>query len=736
MASDEETTAEPTGPTTTTELQVGDLIRIDAGGWGLTWAVREDRQLAQIGVGPHGPDATVDVPLAFYPLAHRCWGAGDPFHEAALRVTHADGTLSTRLQTRTVTRETGPTGEHIRVGCHDELLAFTLEHHFRTHPASGVLEQWVEIEHHESAPVRLHDYDSLGHLLLVTPDAEICQFGGGGWADEWRWTTERLHPGIRALTSLGGVQPHLQRAPLLLLSPDGPSSENHGTTIALSIAWGGNTRFRLEVRPRSGSDGSAELTISAGANPYGAEYLLDPGRRFVTPTVAWVWSEGRAAATNAFHRWTRDRVLRDPQRTRALVANNWEATFFDFDEQRILDLISRSAQVGAEVFLLDDGWFGAEFPRNDDDQGLGDWEVDTTKLPGGLAALASAAQRAGIRFGIWVEPEMVNPRSRLHREHPDWVQHDDREPQLHRNQLYLDPLLAEVRDFECAVIDRTLAAAPGTSYVKWDANRPITDPGSRALPPDRRANAFVDGVQHTWEVMARVARAHPEVDLMLCASGGGRTDHGTLRFFHEFWTSDNTDPVTRIRMQWACLHFFPAAAMAAHVTRWGQHPLGFTCAAALPARFGIDLDLASLDETERTTVTHALTVAKRTRELVQHGRLQRLLSPVDEGDRSRAALAFSSPDPAAGMGAGRDTPAPAVVLFRYQITAPTAAAASMRALDCVAPEQQYRVRRTTFTDTVADGGETLLRGAEVSALLAEWHLGTALSADVTEIRGA
>lgn len=702
------------------ELSAGETIHVDARGWGLTWAVRDDGQLAQVGLGPNGHTAQVEVPLAFYPLAYRTWGSADPFREAALRVTHADGTLTTRLRAQALTRTALSDGEHLKIECRDELFDFTVEHNFRTHYDSGIIEQWVEIEHRESAPVLLHDYDSACHLLLAAPEAELIQFGGSGWADEWRWTTERLHPGIRTLSSLGGVQPHLQRSPMLMLCPDGPSHEDSGATIGMSIAWGGNTRFRVDVRPKPELGSPSEVVLTAGANPYGAEYLLEPGQRFVTPTVAWIWSDGRSAMTDAFHSWTKARVLRDPQRTRAIVANNWEATFFDFDEDRIKGLIKQSAELDAEVFLLDDGWFGTEHPRNDDEQGLGDWEINTDKLPNGLGSLAETAEQVGIRFGIWVEPEMVNPRSRLYDDHPDWAVRDGRDPALHRNQLYLDPLLSDVTDFECNVIDQTLASAPSTSYVKWDANRPITDPGSGALPKDRQSNLFVDGVHRTWEVMRRVAETHPSVDLMLCASGGGRSDHGTLRYFHEFWTSDNTDPVTRIRMQWACLHFFPASAVAAHVTRWGERPLGFACAVALSARFGIDLDLTSLTDAEKDVLRTSVEMAKRTRDLVQFGKLTRLISPTDGTDGSRAALAFT-----------RDSDA---VVFRYQIDSPTTDPAPLPQMDCFDPGLSYRVRQTELNETVRSSDEGLHGGAEVDQMVQSWPLKEALSADIIEIR--
>ncbi len=694
-----------------------EAVRIDAGGWGWTWAADTEGRLHQVGLGPDGADASVDVEAIWYPDSHPTWGGPDPYRPPGLRITHADGTTTTRLRLDRVDRQPLGDDESVSVCTVDESFDLRVRFCVTTHRASGVLEQWIEVDHDEGGPVVLWDYDSIAPTFLVGTDATITQFGGAGWADEWAWTTERLTPGTKVLDSLGGIQPHLQRAPMLLLEPNGPTDEHAGDVVGCSIAWGGNTRFALDLRPRANDD-RGDLRLRAGANPLGAQYVLDPGTTFVSPTVAWTWSTGRGQLSDRFHRWTRSRVLRDPDRTRPIVVNNWESTFFDFDEQRIVGLIDRAADVGADLFLLDDGWFGTASPRDDDTAGLGDWEPDRRKLPRGLPALVEAAGERHLRFGIWVEPEMVNPDSDLFRAHPDWVIRDRRAPREHRNQLALDPLIDEVRDFEVGVVDRVLGGAPGTSYVKWDANRPVTDPGSSALPADRQSNAWVDWVRATWEVMHRVAEGHPDVEVMLCASGGGRTDHGTLRWFHEFWTSDNTDPVTRVRMQWACGHWFPASAMAAHVTSWGARPLPFACAVALSARFGFDLDLDALDDDALTVCRRAVAVARRTQDLVQHGRLVRLVSPVDGTDRSRAALGFVAPDRSRA------------VVFCYQLDDPLSPPAELR-ITGLDPDGTYTIDATDLSDD----GRSL--GAASGAALADgavaWMADEATTARVIEL---
>lgn len=705
------------------------MIRVDAGGWGATYAADESGRLHQIALGPQGHTTEATTDTFWYPDAYPCWGDSDPFRTAALRVTHHDGTLTTRLRfesTERHPRDDGREGIHTTITCLDELFELGVTHHFLTHPSSGVLETWTEIVNGEQGPVTLHDYDSVSLAMLVGTQARLTQFGGSGWADEWRWSTHGLDPGLLTLASLGGVQPHLQRAPFLLLdtaageSAESAAEGNDTEVLGFSIQWMGNTRFTLDVRPAADPGAPRLLSLRAGANPYGADYVLDPGCSFVTPSVAWTWSsDARRGVTRSFHHWTREVVLREPQRLRPIVVNNWEATEMAFDEARLVDLIDRAGALGAEVFLLDDGWFGTTYPRDDDTQGLGDWDPDPAKLPNGFDPLVHAAQSADIRFGTWVEPEMVNPRSDLFEAHPDWVVRDARNPREHRQQLVLDPTIDAVAGFEIGVFEQVLGGNPGISYLKWDANRPITDPGSRSLPADRQANLWVDNVAATWALMDDVVARQPEVELMLCASGGGRNDHGTLRRFHEFWTSDNTDPVARVRMQWACSHFFPASVMAAHVTRWGERPLEFACAVALSGRFGFDIDLAGLSEDELDVCRRAVALAKRNATVIQQGWIEHLVSPVEGDDLSRAAVAYDSND------------ATRCVVFAYQLEDSTSPPPRIHP----AGLERSLTYEVTCTDLTSDRALTTAKatGAELTTEGLQWPLATPCTARIWEI---
>ncbi len=602
-------------------------IVIEAGLTRLVLAPGDDGRLHQLHLGPPEAGPRPDLPLALYPLAHPTFGE-EPLREPAVRVTHADGAVSTRLRFDGAEHE----GSEHRIRLVDRVAPLAVTLCYRPWPDVDAIEQWVEVANEGDAPCRLHQAAS-GAPALAGPAPHLTHWGGG-WAGEWTPTTEPLGPGTKTVASFGGVRSSLYRPPVVLWSPDGTATEESGTVLAGTVRWGGDVRFDAEVAPHG------QHRLIAGPQSVGAERVLDPGEVLVTPTVVWTWStRGIGEASRRLHRFARRHVVRDGARTRATVANTWEAVFFALDPDGLAAQVDRAAALGCELFLLDDGWFGR---RDDDTTSLGDWEVDRRKLPEGLQPLIDLTLAAGMRFGLWVEPEMVNAASDLYAAHPDWVIGEPgRERREERNQLVLDLCRPEVRDFVVATIDRVLGDHPGITYLKWDANRDVTEPGSGALSADRQSHLAWDRVRATREVMAEVARRHPDVELMLCASGGGRSDLDTLRWFHEVWTSDDTDPVDRVRIQWGASHLLPASVLGAHVTRWGGRPVAFGCAVAMSARFGVDLDLTTLTDLESVTVAEAVAAYHRIRDVVQHGDLHRLVSPVGS---DRAALAHVSGD--------------------------------------------------------------------------------------------
>ncbi|MEZ5176691.1 MAG: alpha-galactosidase [Acidimicrobiales bacterium] len=610
-----------------------ELIEVVAGATGLVLGVGDDGRLHQVGFGPGVRAEPPAFPMAIYPLAYPTFGE-EPLREPALRITHADGATSTRLRFESTSTWSHEHGDVHRVDLVDRVAPVPVSLWFRTWPEHDVLEQWVVVGNHGAADVVVHEAAATAPAFAGS--APHLTHWGGGWAGEWRQVTEALTFGTKVVASAGGVRPALYLSPVVLVSPDGPPQEAAGVVGTCTVAWGGDVRVAAEV-PQAGP-----VRLIAGHQGRGAERRLGPGEAFETPHAMWSWSDaGTGPASRALHRFARRHVVRDGTELRATVANTWEAVGFEFDEERLGTQIDRAAEVGAELFLLDDGWFGRRQPRDDDTTSLGDWEVDPAKLPRGLQPVIDRTLAAGLRFGLWVEPEMVNPVSELYEAHPDWVVAEPgRERREERNQLVLDVVRPEVRTFVADVVRRVLDEHPGISYLKWDANRDLTEPGSTALAADRQSHLPVDRVRATWEVMDEVRTRHPEVELMLCASGGGRSDLGTLRWFQELWTSDNTDPVDRVRIQWGASHLLPASVLAAHVTRWGRRPLAFACAVAMSGRFGFDLDLDALTDDERATCAAASAAYVRIRDLVQQGDLHRLVSPVGA---TRAALAHVDP---------------------------------------------------------------------------------------------
>ena len=600
------------------------------------WVVVADdtgvlRQLA-FGADPEFVGAVFATEL--YPLAYPTFGE-NLLALPALRVTNSSGVLSTRLTFDSHAQDDHGDGHSHRIRLVDTAQPLTVTLCVRTWDRDEIFEAWVEVTNDQPGPITLHEVAASAPAL--TGDDPRFDHYAGGWASEFTPVHDRLTTGVKVIEARGTTRPNDETAPYFRFSPDGPATETSGTVLAGALAWGGNFRIAFE-RSRVG-----HVRAWTGHLATGADYSLDPGETFLSPTMTWAWSAaGTRPLTHRLHHWIRDHGIRDGHRPRAIVANNWEAMGFDFDQDRLVEFCSTAADLGAELFLLDDGWFGDEFPRNDDDAGLGDWMVNRRKLPGGLAAVGDAAADAGVRFGVWIEPEMVNPASALYRDHPDWVVSEVGRPRREeRNQLLLDLCREDVQAHVIAVADGVLDPFNKVSYVKWDANRSVSEPGSTALHPHRQGRWPVDVVRATWDVMDTIGERWPDTELMLCASGGGRIDLGTLRRFHEVWLSDNTDPVDRLVMQWHAAEFLPANVLAAHVTLWGMRPLRFACAVAMTARFGFDLNRAYVSEADWGVCRRAAAAYRTIRDVVQQGDLMRLVSP-DDGPN--VALAYVSAD--------------------------------------------------------------------------------------------
>jgi alpha-galactosidase len=639
-----------------------DAFVVQTRNFALNFGVGDDGRLYQRPVGAAHLSKKFRRAEESYPQA------GDGYiWEPALQVDHADGNTSTALVYEGITRSNDGAGrELIRARLHDPAYPLEVTLNFLADGDRDIIEQWVEIVHHESGPVTLGRMASTA-LLLPSTNVYLTHFFGD-WAKEMLSPiTERITPGTKVLDSKIGVRADQFSNPSFVLSLDGPPAENSGRVLAGSLEWSGSFQCAFD-------NNGETIRALAGVNPFASAYHLAPGEKFVTPRMIWAWgANGLGGMSRNLHRWARDFGLRDGHKTRAVLLNNWEATGFDFDFNRIVSLYDPAKEIGVELFLLDDGWFGNKHPRVNDHAGLGDWQPNRRRLPDGLAPLAAEAVKRGLRFGIWMEPEMVNPKSELYEQHPDWViAQPKRDRELQRNQLVLDLTRPEVQAFEWRSIQDILGV-PNISYAKWDCNRYLTQPGSSWLAPDRQSHLWINYVNALYALMDKTAKTFPDTELMLCSGGGGRVDYGSLKYFHEFWPSDNTDPTLRVPMQWDYSYFFPPMAIASHVTHWGNRPTHFACSVAMSARFGMDMDLTRLSAADKAVCAGAISAYKQIRDVTQLGDLYRLEDPYEN---FRGALDFVSPDRARA------------VVFAFQLKAGPASPVRPQGLD---PEKSYAV---------------------------------------------
>lgn len=549
-------------------------------------------------------------------------GAEDYF-EPALFVTHNDGNMSTIL--RYVSSESVPVegGTETVVRLRDDRYPLEVTLHYVAYPKENVFKAWSEIRHGEKKPVVLSRYAS---AMLYFEDEQyfLTQFSSD-WAKEAQMSTQPLQFGKKILDTKLGSRAAMHTHPFFELGFGQPANEQQGEVLLGTIGWTGNFQFTFEV------DNLGNLRVIPAINPYASNYELKPKEVFTTPEFVFTLSsEGTGQASRNLHAWARKYQLKDGMGDRLTLLNNWENTGFNFNEQILGDLMKEAKNLGVDMFLLDDGWFANKYPRRSDNAGLGDWEATHDKLPGGIPALVKAAHEAGVKFGIWIEPEMVNPKSELFEKHPDWVIHlPNRETYYFRNQLVLDLSNPKVQDFVFGVVDRIMTENPEVAYFKWDCNSPITNIYSPYLK-DKQNQLYIDHVRGVYRVFERVKAKYPDVPMMLCSGGGARCDYEALKYFTEFWCSDNTDPVERLFIQWGFSQIFPAKAMCAHVTSWNRNTsVKFRTDVASMCKLGFDLGLKGLSSDELAYCQQAVANFKRLKPVILDGELYRLVSPYD-----------------------------------------------------------------------------------------------------------
>lgn len=556
---------------------------------------------------------------------------GDDFlFNPALRIIHADGTLTTSLvydgyQVNTIDKNRA----ELNIALKDQLYPVFVNLKFVSYRNEDIITQRVSIHHKEKGIMKINEISS-AYFPIKAYSYYLTQLAGP-WGAEANLIEEKLLPGTKLIDSKKGVRTAHGHTPTFLLSVNGPATEHEGQIYAGALAWSGNYNLSFQV------DDKNLLHINCGINSFASTYNLEPDKTFDTPEIVLSYSnQGKGQISRNFHNWTRKYNLFHGDQLRPIVLNSWEGVYFDFDEEKITAMIDDAANLGVELFVLDDGWFGNKYPRDNEKAGLGDWQVNKNKLPRGLDYLARYTVEKRLQFGIWIEPEMVNPQSELAKKHPEWiVKSGDRPIQQSRNQWILDLSNSEVQDFVFNIFDDILSLSKHISYVKWDANRHVQNVGSTYLSKENQSHFWVDYIHGLYNVYQRIRNKYPDITIQACSSGGGRIDFGSLKFHDEFWTSDNTNALDRIYIQYGINTFYPSIATASHVSANLNHqtgmqiPLKFRFDTAMTGRLGLELQPNQLSQEELTFAKSAVSTYKEIRPIIQFGELFRLVSPYE-----------------------------------------------------------------------------------------------------------
>jgi alpha-galactosidase len=621
------------------------VFRLDGGGVSYVFGVNEDGRLQSLYWGsalsradeiaaPRAvpENSSNEISVTVTPFEFAGFGAGLTT-EPSLKVRFPDGVRDLDLRYAEHQLEHG----RIIVRLQDVQRAVHVVLSYSMDEATGIISRSARVENRTDGWVHV---DQLAAASLNLPYGDDYQLSylTGRWAGEFALQSRPVTPGSIVIESRKGVTSH-QANPWIALSR-AITEEESGPVWFGALGWSGSWRISVDM------DALGGVRTTAGYNPFDFGYRLQPGESLDSPVFYAGFSDsGFGGASRLFHRYQRTQILpgAPTPRLRPVLYNSWEATTFSVDEAGQMALAEKAASIGVERFVMDDGWFGE---RNSDRAGLGDWTVNPKKFPNGLTPLIKRVNQLGMEFGLWVEPEMVNPDSRLYRAHPDWVINFKGRPRTEaRNQLVLNLARGDVYDYLLKTLDQ-LVSNNNIAFLKWDHNRAWSEPGWPEVPPEQQQKLYVRYVDNLYKLLAELRRRHPKLEIESCASGGGRVDLGIMRLTDQVWTSDNTDPYDRLLIQDGFSHAYAPAIMMAWVTDSPNYvnqratSLEYRFLSAMQGGLGIGANLNHWTEEDFSKARHLIGEYKAIRATVQHGDLYRLVSPRHGSSRS-ATLSVS-----------------------------------------------------------------------------------------------
>ena len=563
--------------------------------------------------------------------------------EKAIAATQPDGNMSLDLKIEQVKQYPTKDGEVTEILLKDKVYPFEIKQYYKAYQGTDIISTWIEIMNNGKKSVTLYRFVS-AYLPVQRGDNWLTHFHGH-WGAENMLEEEKLTNGQKVISNKDGMVNTETDNPSFMLSIDGKPQEEYGHILGGTLAWTGNYLLKMDIT-------NTKLNIIAGINEENSHYKLEPKETFKTPEFAMTYStSGKGGVSRAFHRWARMYKLSHGNVERDILLNSWEGVYFKVNQEGMDQMMKSFSALGGELFVMDDGWFGNKYSRDRGDSSLGDWTVNKKKLPLGIEGLIASAKKHKIKFGLWIEPEMSNTKSELFEKHPEWIlQCKNRPLSTGRGgtQIVLDLTNPEVQDFVFSVIDNLMTQYPEIAYMKWDANSCMLDYGSPYLPKEKQSHLYIEYHRGLNNVLERIRAKYPQLILQACAGGGGRINYGILPYFDEFWTSDDTDALQRVYLQWGVSCFYPTIAMAAHVSADKNHqtgrylPLKFRFDVAMSGRLGMEMQPEDMTEADKEFTQRAIQAYKGIRPIVQFGDLYRLISPYE--NKGVTSLMYVAPE--------------------------------------------------------------------------------------------